>query len=112
MDRTASTYERLYCETSERVESDHFFPPNVEAALACEPQRVQNQSTLQDSMDSSERPHPLVNYSFTDDSDEESELHQTNGDTTDDEDIPSDDHQSGQMAHQTLQSKWHYFFNL
>ena len=58
-------------------------------------------------MDSSERPHPLVNYSFTDDSDEESELHQSNEDTTDDEDIPSDDddHQTGQMAQQTLQSK-------
>ena len=69
----------LYCETSERVESDYFFPLNVEAALASELKRVQNQSTLQDSMDSSERPHPFVNYSFTDDSDEESELHQSNG---------------------------------
>ena len=57
-------------------------------------------------MDSNERPHPLVNYSFTDDSDEESELHQSNGDTTDDDDISlDDDHQTGQMAQQTLQSK-------
>ena len=58
-------------------------------------------------MDSSERPHPLVNYSFTGDSDEESELHQSNEDTTDDEDIPFDDHihQTGRMAQQTLQSR-------
>ena len=57
-------------------------------------------------MDSNERPHPLANYSCTDDSEEESELHQSNGDTSDDEDIPSDDdHQTGQMAQQTLQSK-------
>ena len=57
-------------------------------------------------MDSRERPHPLVNYSSTDDSNEESELPQSNGHTTDDEDIPSDDdHQTGPMAHQTLQSK-------
>ena len=42
-------------------------------------------------MNSNERSHPLVNYSFTDDSDEESELTQSNGHTTDDEDIPSDD---------------------
>ena len=55
---------------------------------------------------------PIVNYSFTDDSDEESELLQSNGDTTNDEDIPSDEHQSGQMAQQTLQSKWQYFFIL
>ena len=68
-------------------------------------QRVQNHSALQVSMNSNERPHPLVNYSFTDDYDEESELLQSNGDTTDDEDIPSDEHQSGQMAQQTLQSK-------
>ena len=75
---------------------------NDEAALVFELQRVQNNSALQDSMDSSERLYPLVNYSFTDDSDEESELHQWNGDTTDDEDIPSDDdHQTGQMAQQT-----------
>ena len=57
-------------------------------------------------MDSSESPHPLVNYSFTDDSGEGSGLLQSNGDTTDDEHIPSDDdHQTGQMAQQTLQSK-------
>ena len=69
--------------------------------------RVQNQSTLQDSMDSSERPHLLVNYSFTDDSDEESELPQSNSDTTDDEDIASDDdhHQTSPIAQQTLKSK-------
>ena len=53
----------------------------------------------------------LANYSFTDDSDEESELPQSNGDTSDDEDIPSD-HQAGQMGQQTLQSKWQYIFNL
>ena len=40
-----------------------------------------------------------------DDSDEESDLQQSNCDTTDDEDIPSDERQSGQMAQQTLQSK-------
>ena len=58
-------------------------------------------------MDSSERLHPLVNYSSTNDFDEESELHQSNGDITDDEDIPSDvdEHHTGQMAQQTLQSK-------
>ena len=57
-------------------------------------------------MDPNERRHPLINYSFTDDSDEESELHQSNGDTTDDDNIPSDHyHQTGQMAQQTLQSK-------
>ena len=57
-------------------------------------------------MDSSEHPYPLVSYSSTDDSDEESELLQSNGYTTDDEYIPSDDdHQTGQMAQQTLQSK-------
>ena len=97
----------LYCEASERVESDNLFPPNDEAALVLELQRVQNDSTLQDSVASSERPHSLVNYSFTDDSDEESELNQANGDTKDDEDIPSDDHdhQTCQMAQQTLQSK-------
>ena len=67
-------------------------------------QNVQNQSAPQDSMDSSEHPHPLVNYSSTDD--EVSELHQSNGHTRDDEDISSDDdHQTGQMAQQTLQSK-------
>ena len=98
----------IYIETSERVESDYLFPPNDEAALVSELQRVQNQSAIQDSIDSSERPHPLVNYSFTDYCDEESEPHQSNGYTTDDEDIPSDDdddHQTGQMAQQTLQSK-------
>ena len=63
-------------------------------------------------MNSNERPHSLVNYSITDDSDEENELLQSNGDTTDDEDIPSDDHQTGQMAQQTLQSKWQFSFNL
>ena len=94
----------LYCETSECVESDYLFPPNDEAALVSELQNVQNQSALLDSMDSSERPHPLVNYSFTDDSDEESKLPQSNEDTTDDVVIPSD-HQTGQMAQQTLQSK-------
>ena len=46
-------------------------------------------------MNSNERPHPVVNYSFTDDSDEESDLQQSNGNSTDDEDIPSDKHQSG-----------------
>ena len=78
-----------------------FFPPNVEAGLVSELQNVQ------DSMDLSERPHPVVNYSFTDDSDEESELPQSHEDTTDDEDIPSDDdhHQTGQISQQTLQSK-------
>ena len=52
-------------------------------------------------MDSDEHPHPLINYSLTEDSDEESKLPQSNGeiDTTDDEDIPLDDHQqSGQKA--------------
>ena len=73
---------------SERVESDNLFPPNDEATLVTELQRVQNQSALQDSMNSNDRPHSLVNYSFTDDSDEKSELIQSNGDTTDDEDIP------------------------
>ena len=98
---------------SERVQSDYLFPPNDVAALVSELKNVQNQSAQQYSMDSNERPHPLVNYSFTDDSDEESELHQWNGDTTDDDDIVSDhDHQTGQMAQQTLQCKWHYFFNL
>ena len=90
---------------SERVESDYLFPPNDQATLVSELQRVQNQSAQQDSMNSNDRPHSLVNYSFTDDSDEESELLQSNGDTTDDEDTPSDEHQSGQMAQQTLQSK-------
>ena len=58
-------------------------------------------------MDSNERPHLLDIYSFTDDSDEECELHQSNEDTTDDEDIPSndDDHQTGQIAQQTLQRR-------
>ena len=69
-------------------------PPNDEATLVSELQRVQNQSALQVSINSNECPHPLV----TDDSDEESKLPQSNGDTTDDEDIPSDEHQSGQMA--------------
>ena len=66
-------------------------PTSDEATLVSELQRVPNQFALQDSMDSSERSHPIVYYSFTDDSDEESELLQSNGDTTDDEHIPSDD---------------------
>ena len=94
----------LYCVTSERVEGDYFFSPNDEVTLVSELQSVQNQFALQDSMDSSERTHPFVNYSFTDDSDEESELPQSNGDTSDDEDVPSD-HQAGQMGQQTLESK-------
>ena len=57
-------------------------------------------------MDSNERPHPIVNYSSTDDSEEDSELHQSNGDISYDEDILSyDDHQTGQTAQQTLHSK-------
>ena len=52
----------VYCETSERVESDYLFPPNDEAALVSELQRVQNHFALQDSVDSSERPHHLVNF--------------------------------------------------
>ena len=79
------------------------FPPNDEATLVSELERVQNQCAEQDSLDSSDRPRPLVNYSSTDDS--ESDLPQSNGYTTDDEDVPSDEHQSGQMAQQTLQSK-------
>ena len=67
-------------------------------------QRVQHQSALQVSMNSNENPHLLVNYSFTDYSDEESDLQQSNGDTTDDEDIPSN-HHSGQMAQQMFQNK-------
>ena len=47
--------------------------------------------------------HPLINYSSTDVSDEESDLPQSNCDTSDDEDIPSDDdHQACQMVQQTL----------
>ena len=91
-----------YCHTLERVERDYMFPPNDEVSLVSELQRVQNQCAEQDSLDSSERPHPLVNYSSTDDS--ESDLPQSNGYTSDDEDIPSDEHQSGQIAQQTLQS--------
>ena len=80
-------------------------PPNDEVTLVSELERAQNQSALKDSVVSNERPHPLVNYSFTDDSNEESELPQTTGYTTDDDDIPSDDdHQTGQMAQQTLQN--------
>ena len=94
------------------------FPPNDEATLVSELERVQNQCPEQDSLDSSERAHPLVNYSSTDDSesdlqqsngyttdDEDSDLQQSNCYTSDDEDVPSDEHQSGQMAQQTLQSK-------
>ena len=91
-----------YCQTSERAERDYMFPPNDEATLVSELERVQNLCPEQDSLDSSERAHPLVNYSSTDDS--ESHLQQSNGYTTD-EDVPSDEHQSGQMAQQTLQSK-------
>ena len=83
-----------YCQTSERAETDYMFPPNDEPTLVHELERVQ------DSLDS--RPRPLVNYSFTDDS--ESNLSQSNAYTSADEDIPSD-HQAGQMAQQTLQSK-------
>ena len=83
-----------YCQTSERAERDYIFPPNDEPTLVAELERVQ------DSLDSRERPRPLVNYSSTDDS--ESDLPQSNGYTSDDED---DEHQSGQMAQQTLQSK-------
>ena len=83
-----------YCQTSERAETDYMFPPNDEATLVYELERVQ------DSLESSERPRPLVNYSFTDDS--ESELSQSNAYTSADED---DEHQAGQMAQQTLQSK-------
>ena len=83
-----------YCQTSERVEADYIFPPKDEPTLLYELQRVQ------DSLDS--RPPPLVNYSSTDES--ESDLSQSNAYTSADEDIPSD-HQSGQMAQQTLQSK-------
>ena len=82
-----------------------FFPPNDEATLVSELQRVQNQYPLLVSMNSNDRPHRLVNYSFTDDSDEESDLQQSNGDTTGDEDIPSDEQQSGQMAQQTNASE-------
>ena len=92
-----------YCQSSERAERDYMFPPNDEATLVLELQRVQNQCAEQDSLDSNERPHPLVNYSSTDDS--ESDLPQSKGYSSDDEDIPSDEHQSGQMAQQTLQSK-------
>ena len=52
----------LYCETSERVKSDYLFPPNDEAALVSELQRAQTIPAVQDLMNSSERPHPLVNY--------------------------------------------------
>ena len=85
-----------YCQTSERAERDYMFPPNDEPTLVSELERVQ------DSLESSERPRSLVNYSSTDDS--ETDLPQSNGYTSADEDIPSD-HQSGQMAQQTLQSK-------
>ena len=78
------------------------FPPNDEATLVSELETVQNQCAEQDSLDSSDRPRPLVNYSSTDDS--ESDLQQSNGY----EDRPSDEHQSGQMAQQTLQSKWQF----
>ena len=78
------------------------FPPNDEVTLVSELESVQYQCAEQDSLDSSERLHPLVNHSSTDDS--ESDLPQSNGYTSDDEDIPSV-HQSGQMAQQTLQSK-------
>ena len=88
-----------YCQTSERVETDYMFPPNDEPTLVYELERVQ------DSLDS--WPRPLVNYSSTDDS--ESDLPQSNAYTSDDED---DDHQAGQMARQTLQSKWQYIFIL
>ena len=83
-----------YCQTSERAETDYMFPPKDEPTLLYELERVQ------DSLDSSDRPRPLVNYSSTDES--ESELSQSNAYTSDEED---DDHQSGQMAQKTLQSK-------
>ena len=102
MDLPQHTRDQYY-QTSERAERDFLFPPNDEPTLVSELERVQNQCAEQDSLDSSERPRPLVNYSSTDDS--ESDLPQTNGYTSDDEDIPSDEHQSGQMAQQTLQSK-------
>ena len=85
------------------------FPPNDEATLVSELEREQNQCPEPDSLDSSERPHPLVNYSSTDDS--QSDLQQSNGYTTDDEHISSV-HQSGQMAQQKLQSKWQYILIL
>ena len=85
------------------------FPPNDEATLVSELERVQNQCPEQDSLDSSERGYPLVNYSSTDDS--ESNPQQSNGYTTDDESIPSV-HQSGQMDQQALQSKWQYILIL
>ena len=101
MDLPQHTRDR-YCQTSERAERDYMFPPNDESTLVSELERVQNQCAEQDSLDSSDRPSPLVNYSSTDDS--ESDLQQSNGYTADDEDIPSV-HQSCQMAQQTLQSK-------
>ena len=76
-----------YCQTSERAERDYMFPPNDEVTLVSELERVQNQCAEQDSLNSSERPRPFVNYSSTDDS--ESDVPQTNGYTSDDEDIPS-----------------------
>ena len=83
-----------YCQMSERVEADYMFPPKDEPILVYELERVQ------DSLVSSERPRPLVNYSSTDDS--ESDLSQSNAYTSVDED---DDHQAGQICQQTLQSK-------
>ena len=98
--------ERSISDTTDHVDSDYFFSTNDEDTLLSELQRTQNQSTLQESIDSNEHPNPLVICSFTDDSDDKSELPQSNGHTTDDEDIPSDDdQQSGRMSQQTLHSK-------
>ena len=52
----------LYCDRTDRVDSDYHLPPNDEATLVLELQIAQNQSALQDSMDSNEHPHSLVNY--------------------------------------------------
>ena len=61
-----------YCQTSERAERDYMFPPNDEPTLVSELERVQNQCAEQDSLNSSERHRPLVNYSSTDDSESDS----------------------------------------
>ena len=60
MDLPQHTTDR-YCHTSERAERDYMFPPNDEATLVSELERVQNQCPEQDSLDSSDRLHPLVN---------------------------------------------------
>ena len=92
----------LYCQTSERVESDTFSAKR--RSCTCVRTSKSTKSVRSTRFNEFKRTaHPLINYSSTYVSDEESERHPSNGDRADDEDIPSDDdHQACQMVQQTL----------